>query len=178
NPPSSAPIEIDGYQTAPDEQPNADYVQVSEDYFSTLGIPLVAGREFTRNDDENAPPVTIVNETMAAKYWPGKDPVGQRLKVKDKWLEIVGLAKNAKYQTKLEQPMAFFYVPMRQNFTVTNALLVRTRESAGVLVNAIAREVHALDPNLAPGIPYPLQDNVDRKSYSQRLAVTLVALFG
>src|SRR5439155_388825 len=64
NPPSSAPIEIDGYQTAPDEQPNADYVQVSEDYFSTLGIPLVAGREFTRNDDENAPPVTIINETM------------------------------------------------------------------------------------------------------------------
>src|SRR5437764_10596823 len=61
NPPSSAPIEIDGYQPAPDEQPNADYVQVSEDYFSTLGIPLVAGREFTRNDDENAPPVKIIN---------------------------------------------------------------------------------------------------------------------
>src|SRR5213082_1239838 len=57
NPPSSAPIEIDGYQPAPDEQPNADYVQVSEDYFSTLGIPLVAGREFTRNDDEDSPRV-------------------------------------------------------------------------------------------------------------------------
>src|SRR5216110_3127223 len=82
NPPSSAPIEIDGYQSAPDEQPNAEYLQVSEDYLSTLGIPLVAGREFTRNDDENAPPVTIINETMAAKYWPGKDPIGQRLKVK------------------------------------------------------------------------------------------------
>src|SRR6266478_1883301 len=70
NPPSSAPIEIDGYQPAPDEQPNADYVQVSEDYFSTLGIPLVAGREFTRNDDENSPRVAIINETMASKYWP------------------------------------------------------------------------------------------------------------
>src|SRR6266571_3920292 len=73
NPPSSAPIEIDGYQSAPDEQPNADYLQVSEDYFSTLGIPLVAGREFTRNDDENASRVVIINETMAAKYWPGKN---------------------------------------------------------------------------------------------------------
>src|SRR5216110_195430 len=82
NPPSSAPIEIDGYQSAPDEQPNAEYLQVSEDYLSTLGIPLVAGREFTRNDDENSPPVAIINETMAAKYWPGKDPIGQRLKVK------------------------------------------------------------------------------------------------
>ena len=104
NPPSSAPIEIDGYQPAPDEQPNADYVQVSEDYFSTLGIPLVAGREFTRNDDENSPPVAIINETMAAKYWPGKDPIGQRLKVKDTWMQIVGVAKNVNYETKLEAP--------------------------------------------------------------------------
>src|SRR5437588_313885 len=113
NPPSSAPIEIDGYQPAPDDQPNADYVQVSEDYFSTLGIPLVAGDEFTRNDDENAPPVAIINETMAAKYWPGKDPIGQRLKVKDNWMQIVGVAKNANYETKLEAPRSFFYVPGR-----------------------------------------------------------------
>ncbi len=114
NPPSSAPIEIDGYQSAPDEQPNADYVQVSEDYFSTLGIPVVAGREFTRNDDENAPPVAIINQTMAGKYWPGKDAIGQRLKVKDKWMQIVGVAKNVYYETKLEAPRSFFYVPVRQ----------------------------------------------------------------
>src|SRR5437870_5560096 len=96
NPPSSAPIEIDGYQSAPDEQPNADYVQVSEDYLSTLGISMVAGREFTRTDDENSRRVVIVNETMAAKYWPGKDPIGQRLKVKDNCMQIVGVAKNVK----------------------------------------------------------------------------------
>src|SRR5207248_11497336 len=70
NPPSSAPIEIDGYQSAPDEQPNADYFQVSEDYFSTLGIPLVAGRAFTRNADKNAPRVVLLNETMDAQYGP------------------------------------------------------------------------------------------------------------
>src|SRR2546430_9655064 len=57
NAPSSAPIEIDGYQPAPDEQPNADYVQVSEHYFSTLGFPLVADLDVTRNDDENSPRV-------------------------------------------------------------------------------------------------------------------------
>jgi predicted permease len=175
---SSDPIEVDGYQSKPNEQLTASYVQVSEQYFATLGIPIVRGREFTRNDDENAPLVAIVNETMGAKYWPGKDPVGQRLKVKDKWLEIVGVAKNANYQTKLEQPMGFFYVPVRQNFTVTNALLIRTRETIGALMNPLAREVHALDPNLAPAVLYPLQEQVDRKSYSQRLAVTLVAIFG
>src|SRR5881398_34973 len=178
NPPSSAPIEIDGYQSAPDEQPNADYVQVSEDYFSTLGIPLVAGREFTRNDDENAPPVTIINETMAAKYWPGKDPIGQRLKVKDNWMQIVGVAKNANYETKLEAPRSFFYVPVRQNFFVGNALLIRTRETPGAITNALSREVHALDPTLAPYAADRLQAQVDQRGYTQRLAVTLLAIFG
>jgi ABC-type antimicrobial peptide transport system permease subunit len=57
-------------------------------------------------------------------------------------------------------------------------LLIRTRETPGALVNALAHEVHALDANLAPGVPYRLQEQVDRMSYSQRLAVTLVAVFG
>jgi len=178
NPPSSAPIEIDGYQSAPDEQPNADYVQVSEDYFSTLGIPLVAGREFTRNDDENSPRVAIINETMAAKYWPGKDPLGQRLKVKDTWMQIVGVAKNVYYETKLEAPRSFFYVPVRQNFFVGNTLLIRTRESPGAITNALSREVHALDPTLAPYAADRLQEQVDQRGYTQRLAVTLLAIFG
>src|SRR5947208_11029826 len=178
NPPSSAPIEIDGYQTAPDEQPNADYVQVSEDYFSTLGIPLVAGREFTRNDDENAPPVTIINETMAAKYWPGKDPIGQRLKVKDNWMQIVGVAKNTNYETKIEAPRSFFYVPVRQNFFVGNALLIRTRETPGAITKALSLEVHALDPTLAPYAANRLQEQVDGRGYTQRLAVTLLGIFG
>src|SRR5256884_90343 len=178
NPPSSAPIEIDGYQSAPDEQPNADYVQVSEDYFSTLGIPLVAGREFTRNDDKNSPRVAIINETMAAKYWPGKDPLGQRLKLKDNWMQIVGVAKNVYYETKLEAPRSFFYVPVRQNFFVGNTLLIRTRESPGAITNALSREVHALDPTLAPYAADRLQVQVDQRGYTQRLAVTLLAIFG
>src|SRR6267142_796825 len=178
NPPSSAPLEIDGYQSAPDEQPNADYVQVSEDYFSTLGIPLVAGREFTRNDDENSPRVAIINETMAAKYWPGKDPLGQRLKVKDTWMQIVGVAKNVYYETKLEPARSFFYVPVRQNFFVGNTLLIRTREAPAAITNALAREVRALDPTLAPYAADRLQEQVDGRGYTQRLAATLLAIFG
>src|ERR1700720_3792914 len=178
NPPSSAPIEIDGYQPAPDKQPNADYLQVSEDYLSTLGIPLVAGREFTKNDDENSPPVAIINEKMAGEYWPGKDPIGQRLKVKDNWMQIVGVAKNVKIETKLEAPRSFFYVPVRQNFFVGNTLLIRTREAPGAITNALAREVHALDPTLAPYAASRLQEQVDERGYTQRLAVTLLAIFG
>ncbi|MEY2491148.1 MAG: hypothetical protein QOH24_99 [Verrucomicrobiota bacterium] len=175
---SSAPLEIEGYQPPRNEQVAADYNEVGEGYFSAIGIPIVTGREFTRNDNENAPPVAIVNETMAAKYWPGKNVIGQRLKVKDKWMEVVGLAKDSKYRTMLEAPKPFFYVPLRQNFFVGNDFIIRTDQSAAAIMNALAREIHALDANLAPLDTITMQEQVDRMSYTQRLAVTLVAVFG
>src|SRR5947207_15031765 len=122
---------------------------------------MVAAREFARNDDEKAPPVAMVNETMAAKYWPGKDAVGQRLKAKDKWMEIVGVAKNANYRTKLEQPTPFFYVLVRQNFFVQNGFLIRTDQSAAATMNALAREIHRFDPNLPLLDAISLQQQVD-----------------
>jgi predicted permease len=175
---SSAPLQIDGYQPAPDEQLNLSYLEVAEDYFKTLGIPIVAGREFQRTDDENAVPVAIINETMAAKYWPRKDPIGQRFKMKDRWLQIVGVARNVNYENKLELSRSFFYAALRQNFLESNVLLIRTRETPGAIRNALAREVRALDPTLAPTAPFRVQEQVDRKGYAQRLAATLIAIFG
>ena len=175
---SSAPLEIEGYQPPRNEQLAADYNEVGEGYFATIGIPIVTGREFARTDDENAPPVAVVNEMMATKYWPGKEPVGQRLKVKDKWMEVVGVAKNANYRTKLEQSTPFFYVPVRQNFFVQDNIIIRTEQSAAAISNALAREVHALDANLAPLDAISLQEQVDVMSYTQRLAVALLAIFG
>jgi len=175
---SSAPLEIDGYQSAPDEQLNLSYIEVADDYFKTLGIPIVAGREFQRTDDENALPVAVINETMAAKYWQGKDPIGQRLKLKDRWLQIVGVARNVNYESKQELPRSFFYVAVQQNFLVSNNLLIRTRETPGAIRSALAHEVQALDPTLAPIAPFRVQEQVDRKGYTQRLAATLVAIFG
>jgi predicted permease len=175
---STAPLTIEGYQPAPDEQLTSSYLEVGEDYFKTLGIPIVAGREFQRTDDESAVPVAVINETMAEKYWLGKDAIGQRLKVKDRWLQIVGVAKDVKYENKLELPRTFFYVPMRQNFLESNAFLIRTRDTPGAIRVALAREMHALDPNLAPTAPFRVQEQVDRKGYTQRLAATLIAVFG
>ena len=175
---SNAPIAIDGYQAAPDEQLSADYNEVGENYFATMGIPLISGRDFNRTDDENAPLVAVVNETMAAKYWPGKDPLGQRLQVKDRWMQVVGVAKNSYYRTKLETPKPFFYVSVRQNFSVQNVFLVRTQQSTASMMSILANEIHALDPNLAPLDTITLQEQVDRMSFTQRLAVTLLAVFG
>jgi macrolide transport system ATP-binding/permease protein len=175
---SEGRLEFDGYQPAPDEVLSSSYIEVAEDYFKTLGIPIVAGREFQRTDDENALPIAVINETMAAKYWQGKDPIGQRFKLKDRWLQIVGVAKNVNYENKLELPRLFFYVPVRQNFSVSTNLLIRTRETPAAIRNALAREVHALDATLAPTAPFRVQEQVDRKGYTQRLAATLIAIFG
>src|SRR5260370_41914788 len=93
-------------------------------------------------------------------------------------MEIVGVAKNANYRTKLENPMPFFYVPVRQNFFVQNGFIIRTEQSAAAIMNALAREIHALDPNLAPLDTISLQQQVDLMSYTPRLAAALLAIFG
>src|ERR1700720_4724386 len=113
---SSTAIAVDGYQAPPEEQPIVEYNEVGPDYFTTLGIPLVTGRQFTRADNEKTALVAVVNETMAAQYWRGRNPIGERVLVKGRGMEVVGVAKDSKYQSVRETPKAFFYVPLRQNF--------------------------------------------------------------
>ncbi|HMC59185.1 MAG TPA: FtsX-like permease family protein, partial [Candidatus Solibacter sp.] len=174
---SSAPIAVDGYETPPDEQPTVDYNEVGPAYLATMGIPLVSGREFTRADNEAAPPVAVVNEAMAAQYWRGQDPVGRRLQVKGRWMQEVGVAKMSKYRSLTEIPRPFFYVPMRQSAMGLN-LNIRTPLAPETMVKALVREIHALDANLAPGEVITMQEEVDRTTAVQRVAVAFLGVFG
>jgi len=174
---SSAPIAVAGYVAAPDEQPTVEYDEVGPGYLATTGIPLVSGREFARADDQTAPPVAVVNQAMVAKYWRGEDPVGKRLQVKGRFLQVIGVARTVKYQTLLEAPKPFFYVPMRQS--VGGQLLqIRTRLRPETLAPALAREIHALDASLAPSELITMQELVDRMSWQRRAAVVLLFAFG
>jgi macrolide transport system ATP-binding/permease protein len=173
---SSTPIAVDGYQPPPDEQPTVEYNEVGPDYFATMTIPLVSGREFTRADDEKALPVAIVNETMASQYWRGRNPLGERVQVKGRWMQVVGVAKDAKYRSVREAPKPFFYVPRRQNFSIGGGLFIRSPLSPETIATALAREVHALDSNLALYEVISLQEQVDRSTSPQQVAVTLVGL--
>jgi macrolide transport system ATP-binding/permease protein len=175
---SSTTIAVDGYQPPPEEQPTVEYNEVGPDYFVTMGIPLVSGREFTRADDEKAALVAVVNETMAARYWRGKNPIGERVQVKRRWMQVVGVAKDSKYQSVREAPKPFFYVPLRQNFSRGAGLYIRTPLSAETMAKALAREVHALDGNLALYEVITLQEQVDRSTSPQQVAVTLVGVLG
>ena len=175
---SSTVIAVDGYQPPLEEQPTVEYNEVGPEYFATMGIPLVSGREFTRADDEKAALVAVVNETMAAKYWRGKNPIGERVQVKSRWMQVVGVAKDSKYQSVREAPKPFFYVPLRQNFSRGAGLFIRTPLSPGTMATALAREVHALDGNLALYEVITLQEQVDRSTSPQQVAVTLVGILG
>jgi len=173
---SSAPIAVDGYVTAPDEDPTVDYDEVGAGYFATMGIPLVEGREFTRADKETAPLVAVVNEAMAAKYWRGRSPVGSRLQAKGRWMQVVGIARMSKYRNLAEARKPFFYVAMRQNINGLN-LNIRTSLSPEAVTKALVREIHALDANLAPGEVISMQEQVDRTTAVQRVAVTMLGVF-
>ena len=175
---SSTAIAVDGYQPPPEEQPTVEYNEVGPDYLATMGIPLMSGREFTRADNEKAALVAVVNETMAAYYWRGRNPLGQRLQVKGHWMRVVGVAKDSKYQSVREEPKPFFYVPLRQNFSRGVGLCIRTPLSPEMMTTALAREVHALDPNLALYEVITLQEQVDRSTSPQLVAVTLVGVLG
>jgi putative ABC transport system permease protein len=176
---SSTPIAVDGYEPQPNGQSTDElYNEVSPDYFATMGIPLISGREFTRADEENAPRVAIVNQSMVARYWRGQNPVGQRLQVKGNWVQVVGVVKDSKYYSMDETPRPFFYVPLRQYFTIEPDIHIRTTQPLQTIQAALIREVRALDPDLTLYEMTTLQEQVNRSTSQELVAVTLVALFG
>jgi len=140
---------------------------VGDHYFVTMGIPLVTGREFTRADDENAALVAVVNETMAQRYWQGRSPLGQRLQLKGRWMLVVGIAKDSKYSSVREKPTPFFFVPLRQNSLPRQRADIRTPLAPQTTATAIAREVHALDSNVAPYEVITMQEQLDRSTSAQ-----------
>ncbi len=174
----SAAISVVGYVPAPDEQSNVEFNAVSPGYFATVGIPILSGREFTQADGEKSGSVAVINETMAAKYWPGRDPIGEHIQIKDQSIQIVGIAKNSKYGTIRENPKPFYYIPMRQYVSVTGILYIQTPLSPEVMAPAIAREIRAIDSYLAPMETTTMRQEVDRRTYTQRLAAALLGVFG
>jgi len=175
---SSTPIAVDGYEVPLEDQPTVEYNQVGPDYFSTLGIPLLSGREFARDDNENAPSVAIVNRTMAVRYWRGQDPVGRRLKMKNSWAIVIGVAADSKYRSMREDPRPFFYVPLRQDFARAPVLYLRTTQPLQAISDALLNQMHAMDANVALYELLTLQEQVNRSTSPQLVAVTLVTLLG
>ena len=145
-------IYIEGQPLAPGKQPPVEaYNRVDEHYFDTMRVPLLRGRAFREDDNEKAPLVAIVNQTMAQEYWPNQDPLGKRFSLKSAtgpFIEIVGVAKDGKYLYMGWQHERYFYVPMAQNFTSYRTLQIRSAVPPESLITEVQNTVREVDPNV------------------------------
>jgi predicted permease len=146
-------VAVEGFQAGPDTDTESRFNETGPGYFSTLGIPLLAGRDFTRADAISAPKVAIVNEAFAKKFNLGREAVGKRMS-NDRstgalTMEIVGLVKNAKYsEVKREIPPQFFK-PYRQDERIGNiTFYVRTAAAPEPFLTSIPKAIARLDANL------------------------------
>jgi putative ABC transport system permease protein len=166
---SSNSVTVQGFQAGPDTNTSSNYNEISPGYFGTLGVPLLAGRDFTRADALNAPKVAIVNEAFARKFNLGRDAVGKRMaRTRGNApldVEIVGIVKDAKYSEVKDAVPPVFFVPYRQNDQIGSlAFYARTAGNAEELARNIPPLVARLDPNLPVTelrtMPQQIQENV------------------
>jgi predicted permease len=147
-------VQIEGYQPPPGQpDPAMNYDAVSPGYFVTMKIPMVRGREFTEVDTDTAPYVAIINEEMAKRFWPNSDPIGHHFRMDSDVkhsLEIVGIAKDARY-TGITGPItSFFYVPAGQHYAVNSlqVLQIRTAGAPALIIPEIEHMISSLAPDL------------------------------
>jgi predicted permease len=173
-------VSVEGYKSGPDTDMNSRYNEIGPAYFRTLGIPLIAGREFSRSDSLQAPKVVIVNEAFAKKFSLGRDAVGKRIGNRGGSLdtEIVGLVQNAKYsQVKQEVPPVFFR-PYRQDDRIGSlAFYVRTSLEPEQMLPTVSRVVARLDPNLPVEDLRTMPQQVRENVFLDRMISVLSAAF-
>jgi len=147
-------VAVEGQPLRQGEQPPQIFFNsITPTYFETMRVPLLQGRQFTDFDNENAPQVAIVNQSMADRFWPHQNPIGKLFSMRTtgaaaKVLQVVGIAGNGKYLFIAEDPQPFFYVPLSQNYVSMRALQVRSSVPPETLLNPMQAEIHKLAPDL------------------------------
>jgi predicted permease len=173
-------LTIDGYEVRRGEDLAFMNNAVAPDYFRTLRIGMVAGREFEDRDDEKGAPVTIVNRTLAQRFWGGaENAIGKRVRAGDgDWRTVVGVANDVKYLTIDEAPRPYFYVPFMQSYR--SSMILHTRGPApmeGLLDNARTHVV-ALDPDLPILHVRSLHDSTRGALLFMELTAAMLFVFG
>jgi putative ABC transport system permease protein len=160
-------------------RPQADFRAASPDYFRALGIPLVTGRLFTDQDGPKAPSVAIINQSMAHRYWPNENPVGQRVTTDSgaTWTTIVGVVGDVRQYGLDAAPVDEMYLPFDQVPIREGALVLRGSADAGTLARRVKDEVLALDPDQPLAGAQPLVEVRVESLAAPRLTATLLAIF-
>jgi predicted permease len=153
---------------------------VAPGYFSLMRIPLLAGRDFSEQDDRKTLPVIIINQTFAKKYFEGKDPIGRKVRVSDDWSTVVGMVKDSKYRNPPEAPMPFFYGPFRQLYYsgYTSFFYIRTNGDLQAARAALRREVVALALTSGLYDAAPLSQYTEGGLFAERIVAGLLSVLG
>lgn len=133
------------------DAPVAMFNRASSGYFQALKTRLLQGRDFTEQDDENAPPVAIINETFARRFYPGENPIGKRFSIGSAdgtTVQVIGVVQDGKYANLGETPKPFFSRPLWQSGSGDTSVIARSTDDPQRLIAAVRREVQQLDPNL------------------------------
>ncbi len=180
---SSGTTTIDSQSVPPeDTTPEADQRVVTPDYFKAMGISLVRGRYFEPRDTADAPPVAIVDETLAQTYWPSQDPIGKRLHMgglqsKAPWSTVVGVVRQVRNRTLEARSRVEVYWPLNQQPSTGMTLAVLASGDPKNLAPTIQREVAAIDPNLPVYHVRTMTDVMGESLQRRRLALILLAGF-
>lgn len=167
------------------EPPQFSLNRVSAGYFATMQIPLVAGRDFDSRDNTASQRVAIINETMAARFWPGESAIGRsfmltgdtRIAVAPR-VEVVGVARNVKYRTLGEAPEAHIYLPYSQHPDDSRTLVVRTLGDPAPMIAEIQRHIHNFDPAAQGFFARTMTQHIGLAMLPARMSSTLAAGFG
>jgi predicted permease len=176
-------VSIEGYRAGEEEEMSSRVNVISPGYFSTLGVPLLAGREFTAADGSQAPKVAIVNEAFVQRYCKGRNPIGLHIarstgnpKLD---IEIVGVVRNSSFSSVNERIERFFYVPYRQEPSAQRmGFLVRASGDAAALPSGVRSAVREIDASMPVVDEKWMTAQVENSLYIQRLIATLAAAFG
>jgi putative ABC transport system permease protein len=178
----SMTVRVDGYQAKEDENMNPNVDGVAPRFFSTIGIPLVSGREFTDKDVKGAPRVAIINETMAKYYYGDTSPIGRRLgfgRGNPTDIEIVGVVRNVRAQQLRDEPRRFLYIPYRQDESSTQlTFYVRAAGDPSAAAVAVRQAVQRFDPNLPIVDMKTMDAQVGESLFVERMVAVLSVAFG
>ncbi len=175
----SESFRIVGHTPRPDERLATDVAVVGAHYFQTMGIPLAAGREFSEQDTESSPAVILINEAFARRFFGDENPLGKRIIIADTEVTVIGVAKDSCYNELNEKPKPFVYGSLNQLTPLaTVTIMARTASNPQALFAALERAIHQADPDLPVFKVKTLEDHLGALLVPQRLAASLLSLFG
>lgn len=173
-------VEVDGYQAAPDEEMRIEYSVVTGDYLKTLALPVISGRDFEPADGGAGEPVVIIDETMATRWWPDRDPVGGTVHVGESSFRVAGVARRTAWGGLDVGTTPFMFIAAGQGRSPDGpyTVIVRTDSNPTRMLPAIRQAIRETYPGLAIRQMGTMQAEIDSLLAPQRTAAWLLSAFG